>query len=718
MYDPKEVFSLVDQLAPGMGVDPRVAKMLIGAEQVHLDRTTGGYKMPAQFSPRASYAGAQGVGQVMPATLQALQKQGHLPANFVNDGSLQSQVLASLAAIKEMAPRAGGDPLRLAAMYNGGTAAGKAYGTDAFASAPRETQNHVEKAKFMLQQLNEDQSQAETGRLAGTAVRGAAPQPGQQQGQQAGNSSLPFNIPGMDGVLALFGNVSAGTDAAIGGLQGYQAEANTGLQQATMAVAAQAEAEKKAALARIDQHAILETRKNTIADMFGASEEQQLQLREAYVANEAARSAIESQVNEQMAVGFFDNPLQYLANLTTLPGLVAKHNSMAVRSNDMQAEIARRQINAQQQTQTTAAQVNEAYSREQLAAADATAAKALGELARLRTENAGTNAKNLLAVVSAETGRLQTAAQLEALMRQQRQQDAEFLKLTKKEQEDTIEVDKINAMLAPLGGNLDKRLWKEMNAAQKYPLTQLTTRGSYGNSLAEAYTTITDLGLYNRSKADPAMAGFIEAISAELPKRIEALRKQDVLGKEKPAALQAAALAQIEAEWKAPLEKGADRERFNTGPYALDYNVAQLENRYKGTFIGDTLDARAKQDVRYGAGSLTFADMEDAALIQIKAGKLTPAQAAKQLANFYATEQQQKYKALGLGLYNMPKPEGYTVYGFAPGSGFFRTPLQLDAANPAALENYFMTRQVQQLRNEKLPSMFNPEGLLGNPAIR
>lgn len=34
MYDPKEVFGLVDQLAPAMGVDPRVAKMLIGAEQV------------------------------------------------------------------------------------------------------------------------------------------------------------------------------------------------------------------------------------------------------------------------------------------------------------------------------------------------------------------------------------------------------------------------------------------------------------------------------------------------------------------------------------------------------------------------------------------------------------------------------------------------------------------------------------------------------------
>ena len=92
MYTPEEVFTLVDQLAPGMGVDARTAKALIGAEQLHRDRTTGGYKVPAQFSPRASHAGAQGVGQVMPATLSALQQQGHLPKDFANDGSLKSQV--------------------------------------------------------------------------------------------------------------------------------------------------------------------------------------------------------------------------------------------------------------------------------------------------------------------------------------------------------------------------------------------------------------------------------------------------------------------------------------------------------------------------------------------------------------------------------------------------------------------------------------------------
>lgn len=719
MYDPQEVFSIVDQLAPEMGVDPRIAKMLIGAEQVHLDRTTGGYKMPAKFSPRASNVGAQGVGQVMPATLAALKEKGLLPGDFSNDGSLRSQVLASLAAIKEMAPRAGGDPLRLAAMYNGGTAAGRKYGTPDFATAPEETRNHVEKAKFMLTQLG-DTGDSETNREARTPIRGTvAAAPAQASAQSAaGNPSLPFNIPGLEGVLALYGGVNAATDAATQGLQSYQAEANAGLAQSTQAVAALAEAEKAAATARIDKDAILQNRKNAIAEQFGASEEQQQVLRNEYVANEAARTALESTVNEQMAVGFFDNPLQYLANMTTLPGLVSQHNAMARKSETLQTEIARRQQNAQNQTATTAPLLNEAYSREQLAMADSKAAEALAKLAQLRTENAGTNAKNLLSVLSAETGRLQTAAQLAAIARAERREDREFEKMTEKEQADLIEIDSINKVLAPIGGKLEPKLWKEMSAAQKYPLTQLTARGNYGNSLAEAYETITDLGLYNRSKADPAMAGFMDAINAELPKRIAEMQKADIAGKAKPAELRQRALASIEADWRKPLEEGVDRERFSTGPYALDYNLAQIKGKYRGSFIGDVLDTRAKQDIRAGASSVRFADLEDAAMIAITSKKLTPAQAAKQLADFYQQEQTAKYEGLGLRLYNLPKPDTYTVYGVNTGS-FFGNPQRVDAANPAALENYFVFRQVQQERMRRPPSMFNPGGgEVGNPLIR
>ena len=720
MYTPEEVFTLVDQLAPGMGVDARTAKALIGAEQLHRDRTTGGYKVPAQFSPRASHAGAQGVGQVMPATLSALQQQGHLPKDFANDGSLKSQVMASLAAIREMAPRAGGDPLKLAALYNGGSRAGAAYGTPAFAQAPLETQNHVKKVQFMLDQLGENQSPAESARLGMPHTGAAAPASAGGAAGGAGNSSLPFNVPGFEHILALYRGANSAGDAATTALTGYQNEANAGLAQATAAVAEQAQAEKDAAAARIDTNAILTARRAALASQFGANDEQLASVRQQYVDLESQRQGLEQQVNAQMAVGFFDNPLQYLANLTTLPGLVNQHNALAQRSNDLQTEITRRQQNTQQQMQTTAANLTEQFAKEQMAGAEAAAAKATMELAKLRTDNAGTNAKNLMTVLGVESDRATRAIQLESMLRAQRSQDAEFQKLAKKEQQEVIEVDGINQMLSIVGGKLDPRLWKEMSAAQKYPLTQMVARGSFGNDLAESYATITGLGMYNRNKADPSVAALMDTVARELGPRVAKLQANP-LEKRKGEDLQAAALKELEAEWKAALDKGVDRERAgaagSSNPYRLDYNMAHLSGKYKGTFIGDALAARAATDLRDGANSITFRDLEDAATVAMNAKKLTPAQAALALSKFYQTEQLAKFDALGMARFSLPKPDSYTVTGVGSGNIFGGSVL-VDAANPAALENYLFSRQATRERALRMPSLFNPSADVGNPMLR
>lgn len=676
MYSTEEVFKLIDTLAPALGVDPRTAKIIIGAEQVHKGETPGSYKMPAQFSPRPSPVGAQGVGQVMPATLAALQQQGFLPPDFVNDGSLKSQVQASLAAIKEMSPRAGNDPLRLAAYYNGGTRAGQAYGTSAFAGAPEETRNHVEKARFVMDQLNGEQSPAETARLARSGTPTSA----------SGNTSGIRSIPDLSDLLKLYSGINARTDAAIDGIYQSQQAADIGVADHTAALSAGAEAAKAKAAAAIDANNALQVRKDMIARTFGLTDSDVTALREEHVNTESQRRLLEQQVQEQMAVGFFDNPIKFLANLTTLPGLVAQHNALAKRANDINGEVATRQDLAIRQQQATGANLTEQFAAEQQALADAEVARVAAEAAKVRVDNAATNAKNLLTVLSTESSRFSTGVQLAAFVRAEEQQKAAEEKLSKKELDDRVEIGVVNKLLQPLGAELPPQLWKEMNAAQKLQFTQMGSRGSYGNDLPEAYQNIKALNMFNRNKADPSIVAFMDSVEESLPSRIAQIQKADVMKKLKYEDAERQALKQIESEWKAALKPGADRERQSgMNPFSINYNYAHGSGKYAGTFIGDALANRAKVDIRNGAANVKFDDLVDEALIGILAKKLKPQDAAKQLAQFYTQEQQTAYNSRGLSLFNLPRPRDYTVYA-GPAQR------EIDATNPAALELYLQLR--------------------------
>lgn len=693
MYDTAEVYKLIDELAPALGVDPRTAKIIIGAEQVHKGDGGVGFKMPAQFSPRPSPVGAQGVGQVMPKTLQALQQQGHLPKDFVNDGSLRSQVVASLAAVKEIAPRAGNDPLRLAAYYNGGTNPGKAYGTPAFATAPEETRNHVEKARFVMNTLDGNQSPAETQRLNATKPAGA-----------------PSSIPDLGELMKLYGNVSQGTDTAVAAVRGYQQASDTGLQEHTEALQLGAEAAKAKANAAIEGNAILQARKDLVTQMFGLGNSDINTLRDEYVGKESQRRQLETQVQEQLSVGFFDNPLKYLANLTTLPGLVAQHNALAKRTDDINGEIATRQDLSIKQQQATAADLTGAYAKEQQAIADAEVARVTAEAAKLKVETAATNAKNMLTIVSADSGRLSAAAQLAAIVRAEQRQTAEELKLSKKETDELVEVGVVNKMLAPLGAELPAKFWKEMSPNQKLQFTQMGSRASYGNTLAESYQNIQSLGMYNRQKADPSIVRFMDSVAEQLPARIGKVMAQNVVKPPKPEDAERMALQELETEWKSWIKAGEDRERAPLGsPYNLDYNYAHITGKYNGSFIGNALTKQAQADLRNGAGLMDFNGLAAEALIEIKSEKLLPHEAAKQLATFYRDEQSQMYRARGLSLFNMPAPKDYTVYA-GPAAR------QIDATNPAQLELYLMLRaKAIKEGTDAMQQMFAPYG--NGPAI-
>jgi hypothetical protein len=686
MYDAADIFRLVDEMAPAMGVDPVAAKTVIAAEHVHKDRASGGWKLPAQFSPRPSPVGAEGVGQVMPKTRAALVAQGYLPKDLANDTSLRGQVAASLAAVKEMQKRAGNDPLRLAAYYNGGTKAGQAYGTSAFAQAPAETQTHVEKARYAMDQIKPSYDAVEMQKLV------------RQPNSPVTSTATPAASNPMSMMLRqiqqAFGNVSEATNESVNALTGYQAAADAGMESAKQAVLDQASGATMAASGSVRAAEIQQERKDFLTRQFLLTDSDVQANRDQYAMFESQRLQLEDQINSQLAVGFFDNPLQHIMNLTTLPGLVQQHNGLARKVQTLDKQISQRQTHSANQQQVTAASQLEAIKLQEQGKAMETSAKAAADLARLEVENADTDAKNTLQILSAEAGRMEAGARLMQITRQELAEQKAFQEKTTEAQEQAVEVASINKLLAPIGGSIDERSWKEMTATSKLPMRQMLARGNYGNSLAEAYDVITGSGLYNRSRAAPSVVVTIDLIGNQLGAKIREAEAKDTLKKGKPADYRAQAMAALETEWAETAKKGTDRERLPMGnPHMLDFNALHLSGQWKDSWIGKVMTQRAQGNMVGGAVGLKFDDFATEALAQIAAKKTTPAKAAEDLSRFYATADDINYEQRGLAIFHVPKPQAYTV---------FAGPAQraVDAKNAADVRNFLELRSKAQVQQQ------------------
>lgn len=139
-YRMADVVTLLEQEARAAGVDPQFARAVLIAENTG----DGIFKPDQQISLKTtSPAGAQGVGQVMPATGASLQRMG-LVASTGNP--LLDQVRTMVAAIKENNARTGGDPLLSAVHYNASFDTFKRFKESGDISVlPSETQQYLQK---------------------------------------------------------------------------------------------------------------------------------------------------------------------------------------------------------------------------------------------------------------------------------------------------------------------------------------------------------------------------------------------------------------------------------------------------------------------------------------------------------------------------------------------------------------------------------------------
>lgn len=143
-YTMAELAQLYEKEAKVQGVDPQTAVAIFVAENSDKGALVPNRRISTKTTSRM---GATGVGQVMPAQAQGLIKQGYLPKD-IDLSSVEGQVKASVAAIKELQDRHGPDPLRIAVGYNANWKSNKLF--DATGQLPAETIKYIHKVGSFL----------------------------------------------------------------------------------------------------------------------------------------------------------------------------------------------------------------------------------------------------------------------------------------------------------------------------------------------------------------------------------------------------------------------------------------------------------------------------------------------------------------------------------------------------------------------------------------
>lgn len=738
-YTVEQVLEEIERQAPGFGISPKVAKAFFVTEN-----TSDGVLKPGKVVSGAttSPAGARGVMQTMPKTEQSLVKQGFLPPNWKFDpANLPAQVQAGLAALKEMRSRQKNpaDVLELATMYNGGTGPWQAYRSGDMSKIPAETKQYWEKIQVAL---------GFPAKQKGTNVATSTPPAVDSSGGgtvRSGSSSSTSTRTNVFDPAAFSTAMQAGMNMIKEG-----GNIDVAIQQIGTLAANRTAAEMQAAQA-ITQLGIAAgdtIAAQTVIDAGEARRKQNI-LRTANLdpsqMNNAFQQAVSTvnegtlqleqmgaEIDKRQAVGFFDNPLEYLVNQVRLPGMVGAYNASVKKQNRAVQQAQELQALTSNQLSISNGLDADAITAAGKAKAVQAAKQAQEALARVQLETSGAATRDAMNMLHLENEKFKISYDLANLTKQVMSEKTGMSEREAAAEAEQMQLDGANKYLKMIGSQLvlTPAAWKAMPAQSKQDLLSRIGSGVIASSFSDAASVIN--GTDNR-----ALRGNLARIAEEGDASMVAWFQGTVAEAQKLAAVDVAA-AENAAKMGGRQLSAKDRQAV------LDANLDKLQQAYQG----QTIDMRTASDNnplklqyvaisklpelqdspvakfinKYGPASSApqFAKIDEQMLIErfIMAAEkgiegTTPASAAAALADFYkrATElQAQKTK---YALFGLEKPSnGYTVK--LPGTGFFASSgREMDAAtvdltNVGALQQYITKSMAVRFRNSQ--SYFSPQG--------
>lgn len=688
-----DVLSEVERQATAAGLDPRMAKALVLAENTGSGSLAGRQSYDGSaVSPK----GASGIMQVMPATARGLQQAGFLPADWQhNPDDLSSQVQAGVAAMKEMTGRMKNpaDLGELGSMYNGGSAGQAAYNSGKLDKLPAETTDYLNK----LRRASMD--------LGGTATTTSNSSGPTSSSSRTTTRSTSFDPASLDSFVSAITS-AAGTGGSIDQTMMMVKDQQT--QQALLndelvkAITTSGQMAGAAAAANATVLAAGQAKRSAILTSMNldpvATQNEMMKAFDAVNKTDALLAEMKPEIDARMAVGFFDNPLEWLINQTRLPGMVQQYNGVLSTQNDATARYQQLASIAQTQQGISAATDADMTLRAGNAAADAAVAAAEATAAQLRAGGAGQAIRDQLALAQL-TGQkidlLGRATQLTKISQTESEGLSERATAKKAEEE---QLTNINAMIVAAGGQpLSLPGFKGLPSAKKETLASVGTSQNFGKNFSESFEFIWNDG--NRQKlaatGGAAVAAWLQGTAAAAGKAVadeQAAASRPGVGYNPKFNAKNALpeeLNRLQAVYEGQAATNM-RGASDFNPFKITYEIVAKEPVLKSNVLAAWINQYGPKGTEPMMATVDEEFVIKKMAESVATGKMSAGQAAKEVTDFYKVASAVTAKNNQWSLFGLSKPDKtYPVVV----NGIGQTPAPIDLGDPSQVENA-LTRKV------------------------
>lgn len=701
-----DVLAEIAKQAPAFGLDPRLAQSFVVAENTGSGDPAG---RKSYSGDAVSPVGARGLMQVMPSTAKGLQQAGFLPATWQhNPEDLPSQIQAGLAALKEMAGRANNpkDLRELAAMYNGGNAAHKAYLSGNLSKMPGETQDYLQKigrANMALGGENNPGAYEAPATGSGTGSSSSG-------NYRTTTTRRNVNDPMMQAQFLQDISAAAGPGGTIAQTQQILAEQGQARNLLTpqlvdfiaqQGAAAGAEATAKATVdaSNAATRADILSRMNLNPALMDS---EMMKAFQTVNFTDAAIAPLRADINKRMAVGFFDNPLEWLVNQTRLPGLVAEHNGLV---GDQQNAVDRyKQLSGIAGTQQSLSNATDADAlmKAGVASAAKAAADANVKSTTVQQEAAGGIIRDAMANAQLAGQRLQLEGNALALTRQQVSDSIAEGERAAASKEEQKAFDSVNAQIIAAGGTPLQSLtiFKALQPAERTGLIKNASNAQFGKDLATSIAFVESYGSLSKlaSGGDAASSVWLNGTYNQARAAVKA--KNDKLQSTggKPIDTDKATheqLVDLQSQYQGQAKTDM-RTASQHNPLKLDYaSVAKLPELAANP-MAVWLNKFGPKGTEPMLTTIDEQQVINKFAQAVGSGTMTAAAAAKAVSDFYKVAVPAQAKATKWQLFGIDKPSA-TYQVKLPTVGY--TPISADMGNLSQVENAITRATAKQLKD-------------------
>ena len=426
-----------------------------------------------------------------------------------------------------------------------------------------------------------------------------------------------------------------------------------------------------------------------------------------------------AEIDKRMSVGLFDNPLEWLVNQTRLPGMVGEYNAVASRQNRALETARNAQALANSQLAISTNMDADMIKKQADAqvAADASAAQA--KLAEVQTNAAGAASRDAATMLSMSAQKFQVDLSIAKLTQERWQSNEYQSEKDAAKAAEQYQLDKVNEYMARIGSSIryDSIGFKAVPAAKRQALIERAGTPYIATEFDDAAAILDSEGSLSRiaEEGDSAAVNWFRGTMLKSQQGIKA-KQAEIVGSGGKALpdekIRDLLLRSKKTQYV--MEAGSDmRKADEHNPYRIAYDFVAMSDGTGETqgMPGIRNNIVTNYIKEYGPKSKTpaYTQLDEAVMLDkistdVINNKIPVGAAAMQIAMFYKDANKIQAMRSKYPLFGLDENTGYIVK-LPSESSFFssaaREGATLDLTNPAAIEAYLVKDSAKKLKSKQ-----------------